>query len=500
MKKTIGKRFLCFLLIFTMFCLPGMAAEVEEPVFEVSAQSIVISGKLTGARPYANVTLEVYRPDASPDSIHPDDPDFARQLKEALFHLEQSNADQEGNFRFTLDMTDSDIGEYPVRIYTDEAKAPYETTVFYITAEHKKEFLENITQAKTAQEVQQLLALTDAKCTTAKLFQLTDPLYFSADPAGTAELFFQLNQKNPIDTEEPAEFTALLLLCSVLQNLNQGTVFDLTQYQALFEPKESFVTTYKTKLTEQTRQTFTALFQGKGLQSAEDLRKAFHETVFLSLVNHIQNWSDIPYAIEHHGADMELDMAAYQKHSRKEALAVELAKQSPFASVKAFSDALSKLPPESPAPTTPSRPSGSGGGGGGIVSVGGQTLPPIPADTFSPQQTPPPSSSLFDDLASVPWAKESIEALAKKGVLSGTGAKTFEPDWEILREEFVKMLVLAFEVEAASEPCTFPDAPAGSWFASCAAAAQQAGLIQGYPDGRLGAGEPITREEMMTLA
>ena len=499
MKKRTRKRFLCFLLLFTVFCLQAIAAEIEKPVFEVSARSIVISGKLTEAQPYANVTLEVYHPGFSPDSINPDSPDFVQQMKKALFYLEQANADREGNFRFTLNMENSDIGEYPVRIYTDGAAAPYETTVFFVTPEHKTEFLKKITEAKTAGEVQQLLSLTDENCTAAKLFQLTDPLYFSADPAKTAELFFQLHQKNPIGTEDPKEFTERLLLCSVLQNLNQGAVFDLMQYQTLFEPKESFVTTYKTKLTAQTRGSFTTLFQGKGLQSAQELQQAFYETVFLSLVNHIQNWSDIPYAIEHHGADMELDMAAYRQHSKKETLAVELAKQSPFASVKDFSAALSKIKPTDPAPTTPSRPSG-GGGGGGIVSAGGQNLPSIPADTFSPQQTAQPSASLFDDLASVPWAKESIEALAKKGVLSGTGTKIFEPEREILREEFVKMLVLTFEVEAADAPCTFTDVPAGSWFSSYAAAAQKAGLLQGYTDGRMGAGEPITREEMMTLA
>ena len=498
MKKNTGKRSLCFLLIFTMFCLQGMAAEVEKPVFEVTTRNIVISGKLTEAKPYANVTLEVYRPDFSPGSIDPSSPDFVQQMKEALFYLEQKNADQEGNFCFTLDMTDSAVGEYPVRISADGAAAPYETTVFYATLEHKTDFLKNIAEAQTAGEVQQLLSLTDENCTVAKLFQLTDPLYFSADPVKTAELFFQLNQKNPIHTEDPAEFTERLLLCSVLQNLNQGTVFDLMQYQALFEPKESFVTTYKTKLTAQTRSSFTALFQGKDLQSAKDLQQAFQETVFLSLVNHIQNWSDILYAIEHHGEDMALDMAAYQRYSKKDTLAVELAKKSPFSSVSDFGEALSKLASK-PVPTPTPRPSG-GGGGGGIVSSGGQTLPPIPSDTFSPQPTAQPSAPLFDDLASVPWAKESIEALAEKGVLSGTGPKTFEPEREILREEFVKMLVSAFGIETADAPSSFTDVPAGSWFSPYAAAAQEAGLIQGYPDGRLGAGERLTREEMMTLA
>lgn len=499
MKKNTGKRSLCFLLIFTMFCLQGMAAEVEKPVFEVTTRNIVISGKLTEAKPYANVTLEVYRPDFSPGSIDPSSPDFVQQMKEALFYLEQKNADREGNFCFTLDMTDSAVGEYPVRISADGAAAPYETTVFYATLEHKTEFLKNIAEAQTAGEVQQLLSLTDENCTVAKLFQLTDPLYFSADPVKTAELFFQLNQKNPIHTEDPAEFTERLLLCSVLQNLNQGTVSDLMQYQALFEPKESFVTTYKTKLTAQTRSSFTALFQGKDLQSAKDLQQVFQETVFLSLVNHIQNWSDILYAIEHHGEDMALDMAAYQRYSKKDTLAVELAKKSPFSSVSDFGEALSKLASKPVPPPTP-RPSGGGGGGGGIVSSGGQTLPPIPSDTFSPQPTAQPSAPLFDDLASVPWAKESIEALAEKGVLSGTGPKTFEPEREILREEFVKMLVSAFDIETADATSSFTDVPAGSWFSPYAAAAQEAGLIQGYPDGRLGAGERLTREEMMTLA
>ena len=52
----------------------------------------------------------------------------------------------------------------------------------------------------------------------------------------------------------------------------------------------------------------------------------------------------------------------------------------------------------------------------------------------------------FSDVSGEHWAKEAVEALADKGIISGFGDGSFKPDNNVTREEFVKMAVVAFGI------------------------------------------------------
>ncbi|NMO95441.1 S-layer homology domain-containing protein [Paenibacillus lemnae] len=45
----------------------------------------------------------------------------------------------------------------------------------------------------------------------------------------------------------------------------------------------------------------------------------------------------------------------------------------------------------------------------------------------------------------------------------------------------------------------FTDAPSTAWYAESAAAAQQAGLVQGFADGTFRPNAPVTREQMVSM-
>ena len=91
--------------------------------------------------------------------------------------------------------------------------------------------------------------------------------------------------------------------------------------------------------------------------------------------------------------------------------------------------------------------SGSGGGGGGTGTsaiVSGDIINALQQKddekNDNPEQTIPDNVSAFNDLDGVEWAKEAIEKLCEKNVVSGTGDGKFEPNREVTREEFVKCL------------------------------------------------------------
>jgi hypothetical protein len=98
------------------------------------------------------------------------------------------------------------------------------------------------------------------------------------------------------------------------------------------------------------------------------------------------------------------------------------------------------------------------------------------------------------------WAKESIESLAARGIVSGKGDGRFQPEDNVTRAEFITMLMNALELTEDDATTDFSDVQAGAWYYDEVAAAQQLGIIKGRPDGSFGIQDEITRQDMVVMA
>ena len=150
-------------------------------------------------------------------------------------------------------------------------------------------------------------------------------------------------------------------------------------------------------------------------------------------------------------------------------------------------------------------------------NTGGGTIPTIPStpepdepeeETSEPdepeEETPEsdvPEDDLiyFSDLESVPWAKESIEALASQGIVSGPGDGTFRPSNKVTRAEFIKMLMMAFDLVDKNAVSTFNDVKEGMWYYETIASAEKLGIAKGKGDGSFGVNEHISRQDMAVM-
>lgn len=117
-----------------------------------------------------------------------------------------------------------------------------------------------------------------------------------------------------------------------------------------------------------------------------------------------------------------------------------------------------------------------------------------------PEPTEDAEYSIFTDLDSVPWGIAAINSLAKKGILSGSGNGTFSPMRPVTRNEFVKMIVSAFNVEAEGEDVSFEDIDDNSWSAKYIKAAVNAGIISGIDENYFGDGMNITRQDVAVIS
>ena len=127
------------------------------------------------------------------------------------------------------------------------------------------------------------------------------------------------------------------------------------------------------------------------------------------------------------------------------------------------------------------RPTGGGGGGGMAASAPKAEKPADKEENEEPEtpDTPVVPEGTFSDVASVEWAKESIEALADKGILNGKGDGKFAPNDNVTREEFVKIIVVAFDLNDAEASSDFADVSKDSWSYSYVASAAKLGIVSG---------------------
>ena len=140
-----------------------------------------------------------------------------------------------------------------------------------------------------------------------------------------------------------------------------------------------------------------------------------------------------------------------------------------------------------------SRGSGSSNGSGGVSNV------TIDTSVYGGQEAVITPSDPYNDIASVPWARDAIISLTNKGIISGNGNGEFLPDNAVKREEFTKMAVIAFANTDTVQINTFEDVSGDEWYAQYINAAAALGIVNGQSENLFGVGQTITRQDMAVI-
>ncbi len=143
--------------------------------------------------------------------------------------------------------------------------------------------------------------------------------------------------------------------------------------------------------------------------------------------------------------------------------------------------------------------SGSSGGGSGSTGSSSAIGGARPSKGSGGQNTTPAAKTVFDDISSVAWAREGILYLSEKNIINGYEDNTFRPNNAITREEFVAIIVRAFEVDGESVGCDFSDVDKSAWYYKFVSSAVNTGIINGIDDNMFGTGEFLSRQDMCTI-
>lgn len=138
---------------------------------------------------------------------------------------------------------------------------------------------------------------------------------------------------------------------------------------------------------------------------------------------------------------------------------------------------------------------GGGGGGGGLPYVPGNENPVQPNENENINQNTP-----YKDVSNNHWAYGYIKTLTDKKVVSGSGDGYFYPENSVTREEFLKMILSAANIQVSNEAVSFADVDGSAWYAPYVSTAYRMGIVKGIDENRFGIGENIQRQDMAVMA
>ena len=109
------------------------------------------------------------------------------------------------------------------------------------------------------------------------------------------------------------------------------------------------------------------------------------------------------------------------------------------------------------------------------------------------------SAAEFTDVPAGSDYAEAVQWASDNGYIYGYGDGRFGLNDNVTRAQLATIFHRAAGTPAASGTSRFSDAEAGAYYINALSWAETAGLIAGYPDGRFGVGDPVTRQQVATI-
>lgn len=105
----------------------------------------------------------------------------------------------------------------------------------------------------------------------------------------------------------------------------------------------------------------------------------------------------------------------------------------------------------------------------------------------------------FSDVPAGRWMADAVDFVSARGLFSGTGENRFSPDSSMTRGMLATVLHNLEGNPAATTEAAFTDLRDGAWYSASIHWAAEKGILSGYGEGRVGAENPITREQLAVI-
>ena len=389
-----------------------------------------------------------------------------------VVYVSEKNASAKGEWNFDFALENS--GFYTAYVGS-KALDKNEVTEFYFINKTKFDAAaESLNNAETSAEISEILKNSAA--------DLGVPIESINDVDAVAALLKTELENN---TPEPKEMQRLLKTCCMIADLNSGKISTLKEYADVLCKDGAACADY---LTDTVLSDACAKLSKKGFDDSDGFYNKAEDVIIVSAIN-----NGSADTVKNILSDYKTKLGA-NGVSISDKLAEAMTKQS-------FSDVADVKKFIADCTESGSGGNSSSGGSGGTGSSFGSKNTYIGKEAEIPNTSDEDSKMIypFDDIADIPWAADAITQLSYRGVLNGKSERLFMPNDNVTREEFAKIITVAFKLNLVNTECPFGDVDGNDWAYPYIRSAYKAGIIKGVSDTEFGYGQNITREDLCVM-
>lgn len=444
---------------------------------------ITSSGSIS-AKNGEEITIDVYYPDKTyTDLLNADIGDYTK----ILLRRDQTTVGERGKYEFKFKVGDIPTGEYTVRISKTNAKTADDVVVEKLVYSNPNDYKTAVEALNKAASVIELKNIIDT-------YSMALGIDLSNETDLDAVLTIMLNsvKAEKLKSDDVKSVQNCFNLSKLVAELNSSKTENINNKITVLDLSKCGLDGYYTKsyVNEDVQKNLTSRVSGKNFDSIPKLYKSLCEQFVLAVVEKSGSNSAIKEVIDGFSEEIGASVSGFSERNLS-----ELSGQN-YNDYSALKSAIDNIKSSN---SGSSSSSGGNRGGGSGGSIGGtKTYPTVVPDTDNKDIEL--NYYVFDDLDSVEWAREPICKLAEMGVLRGKEYRLFYPNDNITREEFVKMLTVAYKLNIENKTDKFTDVNADDWFMPYVAAALENGIVNGVSDDMFGTGQNITRQDLAVMA
>lgn len=455
--------------------LPAFAADVF-----VSDGTIRLTGEIKKGELNDIVTVNVIKSDFDWDSEDVWNTDEYEKASENLKFYDIIKLDPNGKYDISFNV--DEMGKYTVYFGSEYFTEPQIQEFFYTNKEAADEIAQNLKNAESANEVAELLK------NNRYAFSLYSEYYNEADLDVVGKLVFDYIQENQEDN-----MTNLIYKGIMTNLLNTKDIENLSDYSEIFGMDDSCIMEY---WQAEYGKKIAEILKDEDFETIEEYDEAMFYATGGCIISENDGTAGIKAFLEEH-----IERADSNKKITS-TMCKEIAGEGLYTKAD-LDDWLDSY-------KEPSGSNGSSGGGGGgsKKNNGGYKTNQYEAANdilftggteFTKPNNTQKNEGMFTDLDSVEWAREAVEALCAKGIIQGRGDRIFVPNDRVTREEFVKLLMLAFNLNIVGDDLTFSDVDKNAWYYKYVNCAFTTGIVKGYSEDAFGIGQPISRQDLCVM-
>lgn len=454
--------------------------------YDAVTEEISIEGVST---PRSKISLEVLFPGRTGEEIKTvDTEDFV----DIIYRVDQTNSDSEGRFGFVFMMDNMPTGEY-LTIVNGEI-GDY---IYYVSNTEVSELINGINKAADENDIRR--ALTENITVFGEMGKYFEKLKYEEQieiakeilkerGKMSNEIFSKLEQLTSVFYER----TLIAAMCDDSGNIDKKSL--LEEGEGILKLDELSAYVYYSDFSDSEKKFVADNTGALKPKTVDEIKVAFTEQTILSQIA-LTRAEQLKALLEKYKDIFNIDYSDYNKLSSYRQLQVlqKLAEKR-YTSAEQFKKSFVEAVEDVKA----SEASGSGSSGSGS-SGSSIRINSAAVNVNNITEEPVRTQKVFSDLSGYEWAEDSIISLYNKGIINGQGDGRFCPGDNVKREEFVKILVEALEVEEDGASGVFSDVDETMWYAPYVNKAYAAGWINGISRDKFGVGDNITRQDMAVI-